>query len=290
MRRLITAFPLVALAAGCMTAPKTADRLSWEGRSVVFLGDSITDGQHIGCETNYWGFLAERMGFTAHVYGVNGNQISHISGQLDKARAELGDDVDAVFIFAGTNDYNGNVPRGDWFVEGEETVDKNGKPTLLKKREPSFDKTTVRGRLNRVLADVKRAYPRAQVVLMTPLHRGKANFGANNVQPDERYANTQGYFIEDIAADVKHAGEIWSVPVIDLYGESGLLPRETEYGFYMASSRRPDLLHPSTAGHERRRTIRHASGTSDWRRMIPIRKSTVDLRTGNWRRAGAAAM
>lgn len=29
----------------------------WRGRSVVFLGDSITDKSHIGCTTNYWGFF-----------------------------------------------------------------------------------------------------------------------------------------------------------------------------------------------------------------------------------------
>jgi len=240
-----------ALAVGCVTTPEKTDRLSWRGRHVVFLGDSITDKSHVGCTTNYWGFLAERMGFTAHVYGINGHRLSHVPGQLAKARAELGDEVDAIFVFAGTNDFNGDVPRGDWFVESEETVNKGGKPTLLRKREFSFDENTVRGRLNRALSGVKRAYPRAQVVLMTALHRGFATFGPTNVQPDERYANTQGYFIDDLDADVRRAGELWSVPVIDLFAESGLLPREKEYGFYFAKPGTTDMLHPSTAGHDR---------------------------------------
>jgi len=251
MLKIAFALCLVAVAAGCASVSETPDRLSWRGRSVVFLGDSITDKCHVGCETNYWGFLAERMGFTAHVYGVNGHRLGDVPGQLAAARAALGDDVDAVFVFAGTNDYNGNVPRGEWFVESEESVNKNGKQAQLMKRVCSFDAATVRGRLNVVLSSVKRAYPRAQVILMTPLHRGFATFGAGNVQPDERYANTQGYFIDDVVADVKRAGEIWSVPVIDLYGESGLLPRESEYGFYMAKPGTTDMLHPSTAGHER---------------------------------------
>jgi len=242
---------MVALAAGCASVPKEPYRLSWRGRSVVFLGDSITDKCHVGCETNYWGFLAERMGFTAHVYGVNGNQISHISGQLDKARAELGEEVDAIFIFIGTNDYNAGVPLGAWFDACEAEVNKNGKPTRLKKRDFSFDGATVRGRLNRALAKVKREYPKSQVVLMTPIHRGFATFGPTNVQPDERYANKVGYFIDDMVAEIRRAGELWSVPVIDLYAESGLLPRESEYGFYMAKPGTTDMLHPSTAGHER---------------------------------------
>lgn len=236
---------------GCVSTPDKDVSPSWKGRSVVFLGDSITDKCHVGCETNYWGFLADRMGFTAHVYGINGNQLSHIPRQLAKAQAELGEDVDAIFVFAGTNDFNGGVPRGEWFVESEETVNKGGKPTRLRKREFSFDEGTVRGRLNRALAEVKRAYPRAQVILMTALHRGYATFGPTNVQPDERYANGRGYFIDDLNEDVRRAGELWSVPVIDLYAESGLLPREEAYGFYFAKPGTTDMLHPSTAGHDR---------------------------------------
>lgn len=251
MLKIAFALGFVAVVVGCAFVSETPDRLSWEGRSVVFLGDSITDKRHVGCETNYWGFLAERMGFAAHVYGISGNCISQIPGQLDRAKADLGDDVDAVFVFIGTNDFNASEPLGKWFEESEETVNKGGKPTLLRKREFSFDAATVRGRLNRALSCVKRAYPRAQVILMTPIHRGFATFGPTNVQPDERYANKAGYFIGDMVAEIRRAGELWSVPVIDLYAESGLLPCESEYGFYMAQPGTTDMLHPSTAGHER---------------------------------------
>lgn len=232
---------------GCCTC---GDRLSWEGRDVVFLGDSITDARHIGCETNYWGFLSERMGFAAHVYGINGSRMSGIGGQLQRTRDELGDAVDAVFIFMGSNDFNGNVPRGDWFEESEERVNKNGVETLLKKREFSYDMKTFRGRTNTALRDVKRAYPQAQVILLTPIHRGFAQFSEKNVQPDERYANQLGFFIHDYVEDVKTAGALWSVPVIDLFGESGLLPNERGHDRYIARPDR-DRLHPSTAGHDR---------------------------------------
>lgn len=226
-------------------------RLSWKGRSVVFLGDSITDPCHVGCETNYWGFLAERMGFTAHVYGKNGWRMDGVTKQLARAQAELGDDVDAIFIFMGTNDFNGSVPRGEWFVESEEKVKRSQGEVTLKKREFSSDMNTFRGRTNVALRDVKRAYPRAQVILLTPIHRGFAQFGPKNIQPDERYANLLGFYIGDYVDDVKFAASLWSVPVVDLYGESGLLPNEKEYGFYMAKPDTTDRLHPSTRGHER---------------------------------------
>ena len=50
-------------------------------RRMLFLGDSITDKRHIGCAKNYWGFLGDWYSFTPLVYGINGQQWSHIPGQ-----------------------------------------------------------------------------------------------------------------------------------------------------------------------------------------------------------------
>lgn len=226
------------------------ERLDWQGREVVFLGDSITDPRHIGCRTNYWGFLAERMGFAARVYGVNGCQMSGMPGQLAKAKAELGDNIDAVFVFAGTNDFNAGVPLGELFEYSEETVVKNGKEAKLRKREPSFDGATFFGRVNRALKDVKSACPKAQVILLTPVHRAFAQFGPTNVQPDERYANTRGLFLSDYVDAIKAAAPLWSVPVIDLYAESGFLPLLPQYDDSVGNPK-GDRLHPSTVGHDR---------------------------------------
>ncbi len=223
---------------------------SWEGKCVVFLGDSITDKRHIGCETNYWGFLAERMGFTAHVYGINGQQANQIPQQLAKAKAELGNNVDTIFVFIGTNDFNGNVPLGTAFNVVKETVDRNGKPTELLKREMEFG-NPFWGRMNKALREIKTTYPKAQVVVLTPLHRGYAEFGPKNTQPDERYANELGLFIDDYVRVVREAAALWSSPVIDLYAEGGLLPNEAVYNSCFARGGKGDSLHPSTEGHER---------------------------------------
>ena len=67
----------------------------------VFLGDSITDPAHIGCTENYWQFLAEDLGVTPLVYGVNGHQMVHLDGQAQKFAAEHPEGADAIFGFAG---------------------------------------------------------------------------------------------------------------------------------------------------------------------------------------------
>lgn len=231
--------------------PMTDESLSWKGKSVVFLGDSITDKCHVGCETNYWGFLSARMGFSAHVYGKNGWQTDGIPKQVACAHADLDEDVDAVFMLIGTNDYNAGVPLGEAYVQSTEVVNRNGQPVELKKREPSFDTATFCGRLNVALRTIKTTFPRTQVVVMTPLHRGFAEFGPKNVQPDERYANARGLFIDDYVRCVREAAARWSSPVIDLYAEAGLLPNEPVYAACFARGGKGDSLHPSTLGHER---------------------------------------
>ena len=87
----------------------------WNGKRVAFLGDSITDKIHVGTTKNYWQYLAEMLGLEPMVYGINGNQWNGVYKQAVKLKAEHADDVDAIIIFAGTNDYNAGVPLGEWY-------------------------------------------------------------------------------------------------------------------------------------------------------------------------------
>ncbi len=77
----------------------------WAGKRVAYLGDSITDPKHKAAKTKYWGWLEQWLGITPYVYGVSGRQWSDIPRQTGKLKAEHGDDVDAIIILMGTNDY-----------------------------------------------------------------------------------------------------------------------------------------------------------------------------------------
>ena len=90
-------------------------RNQWSGKRVAFLGDSITDERHVGTTKNYWQYLSEMLGIVPFVYGINGHQWSDVLGQAWKLYAERGDAVDAVVVFAGTNDFNAGVPLGEWY-------------------------------------------------------------------------------------------------------------------------------------------------------------------------------
>ena len=222
----------------------------WKGKKVAFLGDSITDPRHIGCTANYWNYLAQDLGFDAYVYGVNG---CRTSGALDQAKRlflDLHWYVDAIFVLIGTNDYNGNVPRGEWYDVSPEQTPRTTGTVTLPRRSFSMDERTFRGRLNRLLGYLKENFPDQQIVLMTNLHRGFAQFGPSNIQPDETFPNLLGLHIDDYNDDIRAAGRIWSVPVIDLYAESGLLPIVKSHQRFFADADR-DRLHPNSRGHDR---------------------------------------
>ena len=97
------------------SVPNNAPASHWQSKKVAFLGDSITDKIHVGTEKNYWQYLTESIGIVPYVYAVNSNTYKDILTQAKKLKNDLGEDIDAIIIFAGTNDYNGSIPIGEWY-------------------------------------------------------------------------------------------------------------------------------------------------------------------------------
>mgnify|MGYP000843638175 FL=1 len=226
-------------------------RNQWSGKRVAFLGDSITDERHVGTTKNYWQYLSEMLGIVPFVYGINGHQWSDVLGQARKLYAERGDAVDAVVVFAGTNDFNAGVPLGEWYEVREAECPMPGPSVGTRmRRTPSADTGTLCGRINAVLAFLKEHYPTKQVILLTPLHRGYARFSDRNVQPDESYPNRLGLYADAYVAKIREAGSVWAVPVIDLNSISGLYPVADSHVRYFSDGQ-TDRLHPNAAGHER---------------------------------------
>ena len=227
----------------------------WAGKRIGYIGDSITDPNvRQGDMKHYWKWLEEWLGTTTFNYSVSGFTLLNGLGSVDKLHAEHSQEVDAVLVFLCTNDYNASVPLGEFFSYEEAEVEvATGQPRHMEKRmrrTPVMSRETVKGRLNLLIAKLKSLYPTKQVVIMTPIHRSYAIFGYNNIQPDESYPNAAGYYIHDLVQAVREAGLLWSVPVIDLFGVSGLLPSLPEQSQYFMNEER-DRLHPNGAGHER---------------------------------------
>lgn len=243
----VIAFSLLSIAVSAQTIDS-----QWKDCRIAILGDSISDpenGKNNGWRC-WWSQMEDILGVKAESYAVNGHQMTGLMGQARKMRDQMGDNLDAIFIFCGTNDFNANVPVGEWFDEEYSKVNKNGGETLLKHRSPIMSNTTFKGRINIIMDWLKTNYPDKQIILLTPLHRGFAKFSENNVQPDEFYSNTLGLFIDDYVEVVKDAGSVWSVPVIDIYSLSGLMPVNNSFVKYF-NNEQTDRLHPSDLGHTR---------------------------------------
>ena len=88
----------------------------WQGKRVAYFGDSITDPKNSGSKKKFWGFLNEWLGITPYVYGISGRQWNDIPNQTRKLKEQHGDDVDAILIFVGTNDFNHSIPLGEWWT------------------------------------------------------------------------------------------------------------------------------------------------------------------------------
>lgn len=65
---------------------------------------------------------------------------------------EHGEEVDAIIVLMGTNDFNAGIPIGEWFTETEEQVlaarGEMKKMETRKKRTPVMDSNTYKGRIN----------------------------------------------------------------------------------------------------------------------------------------------
>ena len=223
----------------------------WKGKKVAFLGDSITDKSHVGTTKNYWQYLEEMLGLEAWVYGINGDQWKGILAQAQKLKEERGDQVDAIIIFAGTNDYNEGIPLGDWYRTENTSVEVAGPSQEMRvKRIQQTEDTNFRGRINKAMSFLKENFPTQQIILLTPIHRAQAYFGDNNIQPEEAFPNKSGLYVDTYVDIIKEASNIWAVPVIDLNSISGLYPMADSHTVYFHNEK-TDRLHPNAKGHYR---------------------------------------
>ena len=201
----------------------------WSGKVASFLGDSITYGANT--TKIYHQYLKELVGFsTCNNYGIDGASITNHSNGICTRYNNVSSDSDIIFIFGGTNDFYYNKPLGGWYslVGTTRTLNK--------------DMTTFRGALAEICDGLITKFPTKQIVLMTPIHR--FTFGS---QQTDLQANASGLYLDDYVECVKEAGKIFGIPVIDLNGESGLYPMNTENAnaYFHAN----DKLHPNANGH-----------------------------------------
>lgn len=196
-----------------------AREMNLEGKTVEFLGDSITEGVGVadipGCR--YDNRLKKMLGLgQVHNYGIGGTRLAHQSVPSEKPRYDLcfcgraynmDKNADLIVVYGGVNDWiHGDAPFGE-----------------MTDTTPA----TFCGGVDFLMRLLKSEYPDVPVVFMTPAH---ANFeGMTDALPSARKvkkpdAKPLAAYVDVIAAK----GREYCIPVLNLYHELGIDPNRLE--------------------------------------------------------------
>lgn len=229
----------------------------WKGKRIAFLGDSITEGIGVNSGECFWNYLEGKLGCVSYSFGKSGAVFRELSLQVDIMHEKCGDKLDAVVVFAGTNDYNDGISIGKWYTAPYDCNVIIGYESNMpvysvrKRREFNTDVATFRGSINAVMQKLRNYYPALQIIVMTPIHRAYANYGGNNIQYDEMHSDKGGYYFDEYVKVIKEIPFIWACDLIDLHSKSGLFPLNDMQAVKFFCDKDTDRLHPNAKGHRR---------------------------------------
>lgn len=225
---ILSAAHLNTMENGIVAASK--DFNFWADKTMVCVGDSITAGS--GTTETYWAMLKDILGLSSiKGMGTAGSCVSTQSDYGEKQSPLVNrytkiPEADLITIFMGTNDYGHETPLGTI----EDTTD-----------------ISFYGALNVIIPGLMALRPNARIIWITPTHRygfGKSKILGTTLKNDYS-PNGRGHTLKDYVDAIKEVCERYSIPVIDLFGISGLNPVIAAH----KSTYMPDGLHPNRAGH-----------------------------------------
>ena len=188
----------------------------YKNKSWLTLGDSITKAGVY--QSNLSDMFKE-----IDNKGVNGQTMGYQS--KNTSTYDLGKTInfkkyDLVTIFIGTNDFRYHKPLG----------------SLKNINSNDFDDKTYFGAYQLLIEYIKKSNPHIEIILITPIQRVRDGF-------DIHYFNKENHQLIDYVNATKKIAHLYSLPVIDLYAESGIT--KDNINIYTR-----DGLHPNKKGYE----------------------------------------
>ncbi|MDM8174803.1 SGNH/GDSL hydrolase family protein [Olivibacter sp. 47] len=223
---------------GCKTEKNNVESEKWLSKTIVTFGDSITwyDGKKFNeshAESSnvvkgYQYYLRRELGCYVDNQGVSGYDMTQIY-QVIKNYDDF-DEVDAILITSGANDHRKAVPVGD-----TESI------------AAKFDTTTFTGSLQASIEFILTNNPSIRIYLMTPIIGYYNESGTSDVPGPYK---GERILSEDYVAAIKKVGNIYNIPVCDVYHTTGInkLTRTTLIGDKVDV---PYYLHPTQEGYQR---------------------------------------
>lgn len=204
-------------------------------RNWMLHGDSITwyDGQAFPDTTTCIGYPTHVINATGIVkqnnYAISGASMAEgptypTNGSISTSGlTRTMTSTDVVTIFAGTNDFKLNVPMGTLGAIGDVYAD--------------LVVTEFYGSYRKLIEYILTNRPSCKIYLMTPIQRDASSYDVNTT-------NTAGHKLIDYVTAVKAIGNMYGLPVLDLFATSGIT-KLTLTTFCI------DGLHPNNAGQLR---------------------------------------
>ena len=190
--------------------------MNLEGKTINFLGDSITEGCGVENMNNRFDNVLKNMCSLKKVnnYGVGGTRIAPRKVPSEKARydldfalrsKEMDRDCDVVVVFGGVNDYlHGDAPFG--------TLD-------------SEDKSTFCGSVRNLCVTLSALFPSSVIVFFTPAHAlGDGGYSTCDIKPQIR----EEHVLLDFCNAIREIAMEHGFPVFSLMDELGLDPNNRE--------------------------------------------------------------
>lgn len=191
----------------------------WNQKIWLTLGDSITKAN------GYQPIVKNKLNILrVDNKGLNGQTMAY--QKTDKSTYSIAKNInykeyDLVTIFIGTNDFRYNKKLGK----------------IIEDDIKQYDETTFIGAYQLLIENILSSNPYIDLVLITPLQRTKDGYDIN-------FTNEAGSKLIDYVNAIKDLGQMYSLPVLDLYSTSGFTNKT------MSVYTRDDL-HPNEAGFER---------------------------------------
>lgn len=186
----------------------------FDGITWLAVGDSITYGDTVNGYA-YPNYIADSTAITLSKEGHSGYSM----GALYNIRSQFIASCDIATVFAGTNDFNNNIPLG---TINDSTTD------------------TFYGTVNLMMQYMQTTYNNAPVIFFTPIWR---NYNGSASGVIVGMVNNNGDNLKDFAEAIVACGKKHGVPVVDLCNESGI-------GEYNITGLTSDGVHPNARGQK----------------------------------------
>ena len=207
------------------------------GKTINWIGDSIVSGGDFDDR------VCTALGMTENEYGISGSTIALKGDGTDGRDAvvarysSMSDSADIIAVSAGTNDW-----MYAWSPVGD-----------IDDPDDGTSNTTFYGALKTLCNGLITKYPDKVIFFTTPIKRAQpfddgdgGTYTPDDVDTTPFSKNKYGLTLGDYADIIKEVCGYYSIPVLDMYRESGMNPSNATQRALLFT----DKTHPNTAGKD----------------------------------------